>query len=153
MTKAKKNHLNTIKEMDKEFLKTKKLMNMEYPRYGWIKSIRKRLGMTTTQLANRLKVSQPRITAIEKDEANLKLETIEKIADALGCEFTYALVPKTNFEDFCFEQAEKKVMQILKQVGHEIPRKKQLTKEDKTELRQLSKEFIENYKSRLWGDS
>ena len=145
------NQLKKVKELDKTFLKIKKVAMLEYPRGGWIKTIRKGLGMTTTQLAKRLKVSQPRITAIEKDEANLKLETIEKIADALGCEFVYALVPKTSFEEFSYEQAEKKVQQILKQLGHPISRQNHLSDEDKAEIEQLSREFLESYKSRLWG--
>ena len=48
----------------------KKVM-IEIPPQGWLKTIREFLGMTTTQLAKRVGVSQPRVFAMEKNEKNI----------------------------------------------------------------------------------
>ncbi len=48
---------------------------------------RKQMGLTQSQLAKRMGVSEPFIAKIENDEAvNLSLETLVKIADALDSE-------------------------------------------------------------------
>lgn len=49
-----------------------------------IVELREKLGLTQTELAKRIGVSQPFIARIENDEAsNLSLETLIKIVDAL----------------------------------------------------------------------
>ncbi len=39
------------------------------PVRGWIKAIREALGMSTAQLAKRLNVTQPSVTALEQSDA------------------------------------------------------------------------------------
>ncbi len=68
----------------KKFDALKKVM-IEIPPQGWLKTIREFLGMTTTQLAKRIGVSQPRVFAMEKNEKNIKISTMERIADACRC--------------------------------------------------------------------
>ena len=49
--------------------------------------LREKLGMTQTELAGRIGVSQPFIARIENDEtSNLSLETLVKMVDALDAE-------------------------------------------------------------------
>ena len=48
-----------------------------------IGTIREAIGMTAMQLANRLGVTQPRISAMEKNEKNMKISTMEKVAAAM----------------------------------------------------------------------
>lgn len=54
--------------------------------------------MTGVQLARRMGVTPPRIVEMEKDElaGSLTLRSLQKAAEALGCEFVYALVPKAG---------------------------------------------------------
>jgi predicted DNA-binding mobile mystery protein A len=54
------------------------------PVKGWIRAIREALGMSGTQLANRLKVSQPRIPRLEQDELSgvVSLKTMRQAAEA-----------------------------------------------------------------------
>jgi predicted DNA-binding mobile mystery protein A len=65
------------------------------PNRGWIKAIREALGMTTVQLAKRLGVKQPSVTALEQSEAKgtIELATLRRVAEALDCVLVYALVP------------------------------------------------------------
>lgn len=61
-----------------------------------IKSVRKQNGMTQSELAKRLKVSQQMISRIEKGKENASLLTLKNIADGLGCELHLDILKK-NF--------------------------------------------------------
>lgn len=76
--------------------------------------------MTTAQLADRLKVSQPRAFALEKDELRgaLTLDTIQRAAQALECTFVYALVPNSSLENMVSERIRTKVAERLARVDH-----------------------------------
>lgn len=68
------------------------------PSVGWVQSIRKAVGMTTRQLAERMGVTQSTVVALEQSEAHDKitLTSLHRAADALDCELHYVLVPRQN---------------------------------------------------------
>ena len=70
------------------------------PARGWIKAVREALGMTTAQLATRLRMKQPSIVAIEQSEAKgtIELATLRRVAEARDCTVVYAFVPNTPLE-------------------------------------------------------
>ena len=70
------------------------------PVRGWIKAVREALGMTTAQLAKRLRMKQPSVVAIEQSEAKgtIELATLRRVAEALDCTLVYALVPNKPLE-------------------------------------------------------
>ena len=49
---------------------------------------------------------------MEKNEKNIKISTMERIADALDCDFVYAIVPREKFDDIIYKQAQKKAKKI-----------------------------------------
>jgi predicted DNA-binding mobile mystery protein A len=77
------------------------------PGRGWIKAIREAIGMTTGQFARRLGVSQPRVAALEKAEADgvVTLKSLRQAAEALDCDFVYALVPRKPLEQVVKDRA------------------------------------------------
>ncbi len=77
------------------------------PSSGWIKTMREALGMTTYDLAKIAEVDQARVFRIEKAEieGNVKLNTMEKMANALNMKFVYGLVPMQDLEGMVREQA------------------------------------------------
>jgi DNA-binding XRE family transcriptional regulator len=59
-----------------------------------IVELREKLGLTQSELAQRIGVSQPFIARLENDEAsNLSLETLIKIVDALNGEIEIRIRP------------------------------------------------------------
>jgi len=66
------------------------------PPKGWIRALREGLGMPASYLARMMGVEQSTIKRYEEAEASssISLKTLQKIADTLGCELKYALVPK-----------------------------------------------------------
>lgn len=121
------------------------------PQHGWLKTIREFLGMTTTQLAKRLEISQPRIVAMEKNERNIKISTMERIADVLNCDFSYAFVPRENIDDIIYNQAKKKAQKILDKVNKNMGLENQLAKTDDL-LKDIIEELLDGNISRLWDE-
>jgi predicted DNA-binding mobile mystery protein A len=90
------------------------------PVKGWIKSIRKALGMSGSQLAERMNVAQPRISRLEKDEltGSVTLKTMRQAAEAMDCVFVYAIVPRTSLDDVIQTQAEIVAKERLSRSSH-----------------------------------
>ena len=90
------------------------------PAKGWIRAVREVLGMSGKQLAQRLKVSQPRVHRLEQDEPSgaLTLKTMRQVAEALDCVFVYALVPRSSLEDTVREQARLVAAERQQRVSH-----------------------------------
>jgi transcriptional regulator with XRE-family HTH domain len=61
-----------------------------------IRRNREAQNLLSLELARRLGVSPARISVLERDEARgaVTLKMMARAAEALGCEFVYALVPK-----------------------------------------------------------
>ena len=68
------------------------------PRVGWLRAIRDALGMPARHVADRLGVHTNAVFAMEKSEqaGTIRLDTLRRAADALGCDVVYALVPRTS---------------------------------------------------------
>lgn len=61
-----------------------------------IKEIRKRKGLTQKQLGEKCGMYESQIRKYENGKANPKMETLQKIADALGC----SLIALTGMEEY-----------------------------------------------------
>lgn len=92
------------------------------PARGWIKAIREALGMTTAQLAKRLRMKQPSVVAIEQSEAKgtIELATLRRVAEALDCTLVYALVPNNPLEVIVRERARAFARRRLEPVEHSM---------------------------------
>lgn len=104
-------------QLDKSLQPFYALLN--YPQTeGWIKTIRLSLHMSTHILAKRLKVTQPTIVDLEKREAkkSVTLQKMEEAAEALGCRFVYAFVPKTSFLSMIHEMEKEKAERLVQQI-------------------------------------
>ena len=68
------------------------------PPKGWIRALREALGMSASQLARRAGVSRETIATLERSEAKgtITLASLDKLARALDCRVTYAVVPEAG---------------------------------------------------------
>ena len=64
-----------------------------------LKEKRTALGMSTTQLAHRLGVAQSTVVRLEQSEerGTISLESLQRVAGALGCSLTYDLKPLPGY--------------------------------------------------------
>ena len=126
------------------------------PSRGWIKAIREALGMTTAQLAKRLGVSQPRAVAIEQAEAgkSITLESLERAANALGCQLVYALVPRQSLETIVEERAEHLARRRLQATRHSMALEAQSVDaaDEEEQIRQFARRLLEKSGSALWEE-
>lgn len=93
--------------LDQRFNKWGTVRQYARPVHGWIKAIREAFGMTTGQLADRMRVKQPSIVAMEQSEekGSIELATLRRAAEALDCQLIYALVPNKPLETMMRERA------------------------------------------------
>lgn len=71
------------------------------PRSGWTRGVREALGMTQGQLGARVGVSRQSIQDFEKAEVErrITLDSLDRLARAMGCRLVYSLVPETGSLD------------------------------------------------------
>jgi predicted DNA-binding mobile mystery protein A len=128
--------------------------NMQPPVKGWIRAVREALGMSGTQLAKRLKVSQPRIPKLEQDELSgaVTLKTMRQAAEALDCVFVYALVPRTSLEDTVRTQARKIAAERMQRVSHTMLLEAQGLSEDeqRASVDAAIEELVRELPKELW---
>lgn len=144
------------KNLDKKLKKFIKLFMYEKQPKSWIRTIREALGMTTTQLAKRAGISQPRIIAMEKNETNLKIKTLEKMADSMDCKLIYMFVPKfsiNNSLDQIVElQATRKAKKLMEKINHNMAMENQESDFTIIELDLLKQELLNGADARLWDE-
>jgi len=77
------------------------------PAAGWVRAIRSALGMSTGDLARRLGVTPVAVRKLEHNEqaGTVRLETLARAADAMGCDLVYAFVPRTSLDEFVDQRA------------------------------------------------
>jgi transcriptional regulator with XRE-family HTH domain len=71
-----------------------------------IKIIRKTMGLTQEQLAQKIDHTPRSIRTIENGEALPKIATLQKIADALNAELIISLIPQRDISELLEEKAE-----------------------------------------------
>jgi predicted DNA-binding mobile mystery protein A len=112
-----------IQQLDKKLEPLAPIKTVPLPLKGWINVIRETLGMTQKQLANYLSLTPSRIKKIEESEANktLKLSTLQRVAEKLGCELHYVLLPKKeSFSELIQQQALKISNESVLQTAHHM---------------------------------
>lgn len=76
--------------------------NAPRPPKGWIRAIREALGLSSAELAERMKTNRSLIVQQEKAEADdrITLKSLRAFANALDCDLVYAFVPRAgNLQD------------------------------------------------------
>lgn len=122
------------------------------PPRGWIRAIRDALGMSTTELAKRMRVAQTRVSSIERAEADgtIKLDTLRRAADALDCDLVYFLVPRTSLDSAVQTQARRKAAASLRHVAHNMRLEDQAV-DVKDQIDDLAAELVD--RRGLWTDA
>ncbi len=85
--------------------------------------------MPASYLARVMDVEQSTIKRYEESEASgaISLKTLQKVADALGCELKYALVPKIPLDRMIAERAIQVAEERMKSVAHTMALEDQST--------------------------
>ena len=110
------------KQLDKKLKKLEPLLKMTVPSKGWVNAIREGLGMTLEELGSRVGLDRSRVYRIEQAEASgdIKLSTLQKMAEGLGVKFVYGFVPEDELENIVRDQAKKIAKERLSRIDHSM---------------------------------
>lgn len=139
-------------QIDRTLSEFSLLKNLRTPSSGWIRSIRKGLGMSGRQLAGRLDVSKQNVSRLEQDElsGSITIKTLRKVAESLDCVFVYGLVPRTSLEDTVRKRAEEISRERLRRVHQTMILEEQVIKDEN--LKSLISEDIEGIMNEMPRD-
>lgn len=118
---------------------------------SWIDYVRIGLGMTLSQLASKVGVTQSTLsTSIKMEkEGRITLNKLKEIADAMECDLVYEFVPRKKIEDLILEQALKKTSLLMEEAETHMALEDQKVNLDKNErLQELATERL--YSKYLW---
>jgi predicted DNA-binding mobile mystery protein A len=106
--------------------------------------------MSGSNLGRKLGVSQPSVTELERSERNgtIRLETLRRAAEAMGCTLVYALVPTESLEGIVRRRAEELVDDRLSRVQHTMALEDQAAQVTEEARRELIRELETS--GRLW---
>lgn len=131
------------------------LSRLTIPPEGWVCTVRKALEMSVSQLAARLGVTRSLISRTENQEltGSVSLKTMQKIAEAMGCRFVYAIVPEKKIDDLILQQAKLRAKEIVNKTNVHMALEKQLLRKEilESEIERLAQEIIKENLSDLWN--
>ena len=134
----------------------KHVKGLSMPKEGWIRTMRKALGMSGAQLARRLNVTRSQVSQSEKNELSgvITFNTLENTAEAMGCRIVYAIVPETTVRNLVSRRARKKAVQLVNKTNVHMALESQMLDKDKRvfEVERIQQEFITEMPSDLWND-
>jgi predicted DNA-binding mobile mystery protein A len=123
------------------------------PSDGWIRAVRKSLGMSVRQLATRMGVTQQAVSQLEAKELNetVSIKTLRKAAEALNCRLVYALVPNDGgLQGILDKQALMKAKDIVSAVDHTMQLEAQGVGNLQQKIKETAEELAKNPNSKLW---
>jgi predicted DNA-binding mobile mystery protein A len=108
--------------------------------------------MSTTEMARRMGVTQPRVLAIERAEieGTIQFDTLRRAAEALECDLVYFLVPRTTLAESVRAQARRKAAAMLGPVAHNMRIEDQAV-DPSEQVEDLAGELID--RRGLWTDA
>lgn len=124
------------------------------PRGGWVRAIREALGMSAKQLGARVHVTRQTIENLERSEAEGKitLDSLNKLAKALGCRVVYALVPEKPLAEMQRDRARTIADKVLKSASHSMKLEAQSVheREQRRQREQLIESLLQANPKKLW---
>jgi len=92
------------------------------PKEGWLHTIRKALGMTAPQLADRIGMTRQGVADLEQREREgaVTLAALRQAGDAMNCDLVYALVPRKRLTDVLSEQARQMATKEVERIAHSM---------------------------------
>jgi predicted DNA-binding mobile mystery protein A len=150
-----KDNVQARRRLDERFRRLKPLADEPRPHKGWIRAIRDALGMTSTELAARLNVSQQNVSQMEHNEVQdtITLDTLRRAASALDCDLVYVLEPRTSLDEVVREQAHKKAARHLAPLAHHSRLEDQALSDDDeaAQLEEFASRFVD--RKGLWSET
>jgi predicted DNA-binding mobile mystery protein A len=127
---------------------------LEMPAEGWLRTMRKALGMSGPQLAGRMGVTRARIASAEQSELSggITIKSMQAAAEAMGCRYVYAIVPPESVERLIDTQAQKKARALAGLAGSHMALEDQTLTSDRRarDVARLAQELARDMPRDFW---
>jgi predicted DNA-binding mobile mystery protein A len=139
--------------LDGHFNEWQQLRGLARPPRGWIRAVREALGMSAAAVAARLGTTAGAVTRLEQSEAadRIRLDTLRRAADALGCDLVYLLVPRRPLTAVVRERARELAHQQVAAIEQTMRLEDQATRATSEMEDQLTEQLLE--RGGLWSQS
>jgi predicted DNA-binding mobile mystery protein A len=139
--------------LDSHFNEWQQLRGLSRPPRGWIRAVREALGMSGAALAARLGTTAGAVTRLEQSEAadRIRLDTLRRAADALGCDLVYLLVPRRPLTAVVRERARELAHRQVVAIEQTMRLEDQATRATSEMEDQLTEQLLE--RGGLWSQS
>jgi predicted DNA-binding mobile mystery protein A len=149
--------LLALELFDKELARLQRdaqFMREHMPREGWVRSIRKSLGMSMRSFSRRIGFKEPAsVKELERNEraGTITLQTLRRAAEAIDADFVYAIVPRQSLREMVAARAREVARQRLAPIAKSMALEEQgLTKTQiDRQIHELAQE-LERTPDRLW---
>lgn len=131
------------------------LQRVVQPKEGWIASVRKALGLSAAQLGRIVGHTRANIGALERSEqeARVTLQSLNTMAEAMGCKLVYAIVPTNgSVDDLILLQARKKARALVIRASIHMALEKQSLSDEQIEreIERVAAELLVKQPSDFW---
>ena len=127
---------------------------LKKPSEGWLSVLRKALGMSGAEVAARMGVSRAAVYQAERNEREgaITINQMQKLAEAMGGRFVYAIVPEGSVEDTIRAQALSKAEARIRRASAHMALEKQSLPSAQTQQRieDLADELVRDMPSDFW---
>ena len=131
------------------------LANLAVPSEGWLVLLRKALGMSGADVAKRMGVTRNAVYQAERNELDgaITLKQMEKLAEALGGRFVYAIVPEGRVESVIKAQAWRKAEARIRRASAHMALEAQSLPKQQTrqKIEELAAELMRDMPSDFWA--
>ncbi len=137
----------TLSQVDRRLEGLRSTQDKATIRGGWIKYMRKVLGLTMQDLAALVSLPASNIAQAEKREIENKitLELLRRLANAMDCDVVYSFVPRKNINTLIYDKAIAKARKLLENADHHMKLEDQKVATSIEErIERLAKKFIDN---------
>jgi predicted DNA-binding mobile mystery protein A len=138
--------------LDARFDEWQPLRALARPPRGWVHAIRGALGMSAAVLADRLGVTPGAVIRLEQSEAadRIRLETLRRAGDALGCDLVYLLVPRQPLASVVRDRARELARRQVAAVEQTMLLEDQATGQESELEEHLTEQFLR--RGSLWSE-
>lgn len=133
------------------------LRDTAMPQGGWLKTIRKSLGLSILQLSKRLKCRDTGVLRLERREeaGTASLAALDRAARAMNCRLVWAIVPEpgnASLSDIAERRAKRLAAQLVRRVDQTMRLESQAVHEEAVsrQVEELAGELLRDGDARIW---
>lgn len=144
-----------LQQMNDKIEKFSVLKGVTVPPVGWVKAIRKALGISLQQLGNKRSISKQSVLDIERreQEGTISLNALREIGKAMDMELVYGFVPKDgNLNAYVERKARELAIEIVMRSANTMKLEEQENTRDRIlkAIEERTEELIKDQPKVLW---